>query len=113
VFTAVCTPKKVGDEYEVLRRILYQAITRYCRSNPCGHKRLLKAVADPNRLPASLTNELQRIAFDEVVPSLSPNDRLNYERTLRSRRGPLPDGRPPSYPDHARGPKEARRALGL
>lgn len=102
LFGAMIASDKAVHEHEILRRILYQTVHRYCENDNKRHAKLAKAVANGRRVPTELRRELQRIAFEDVIPKLSPEDRSNLERTLRSRSGLLPDRRPPSYPMNGR-----------
>ena len=96
--TAVLDSKRLPvSEEEILRRVLYQTIRRYCAKYPRGFSTLMNAAYSDEAFGNGVGEKLKAIAWDEVIPNLSPNDRANFDRTLRCRQGPQPT-RPPSGP---------------
>lgn len=96
--TAVLDSKRLPvSEEEILQRVLYETIRRYCAKYPRGFSTLMNAAYSDEAFDNSVGIKLKAIAWDEVIPNLSPNDRANFDRTLRCRQGPR-STRPPSGP---------------
>lgn len=87
--TTVLDSKRLPvSEEEILQRVLYETIRRYCAKYPRGFSTLMNAAYSDKAFDNSVGTKLKAIAWDEVIPNLSPDDRANFDRTLRCRQGP-------------------------